>query len=129
MDKRPYGTEMPRVLSKGSVTHDIISVNICVFYRQTCLLKQCVSSGMPPPPHPPFSPPQLVWQRSNKKPLYVYQIWGNDSVTPQNLEITFTFGSQPDTRENVPRHSLFISKKTLWFGGLPSQSSITTHLH
>lgn len=76
-----------------------------------------------------FFPPQLVWQRSNKKPLYVYQIWRNDSVTPQNLEITFTFGSQPDTRENVPCHLLFISKKTLWFGGLPSQSSITTHLH
>lgn len=72
-------------------------------------------------------PAILIWQQFNKKPHYIYQIWWKDLLTPQSLEIRFTFGSQPHTRDDVSCH-WFIYKKTLWFNGLPFQSSIMTHL-
>lgn len=72
-------------------------------------------------------PAILIWQQFNKKPHYIYQIWWKDLLTPQSLEIRFTFGSQPHTRDDVSCH-WFIYKKTLWFNGLPFQSSVMTHL-
>lgn len=43
------------MLSKGSVTHVIISVNICAFYKHTCLLKHYILSGMSFFPSPVLS--------------------------------------------------------------------------
>lgn len=72
------------------------------------------------------------WQHFNKRPLYVYQLWRELSSTAQNLEITFTFGSQPDTGENVnvSRHLFIYSFIRKHCGSMvrPSQPPITTHL-
>lgn len=68
------------------------------------------------------------WQRSNKKPLCVYQIWSTGSVTRQNLEIDIWQASRCE-EERPPAIHYLSQRKTLWLGGLPSQSSITSHLH
>lgn len=69
----------------------------------------------------------LVWQEYNEKLLYVYQISRKDSLTPQNLENTFIFGSPPNTSQTFSCH-LFIYEQTLQFNGLASQSSIMSQL-
>lgn len=42
------------------------------------------------------------------KQLYVYQIWWQDSLTPQKLEITLTFGSQPQHWGGGPLPSIYL---------------------
>lgn len=71
---------------------------------------------------------KLVWQHSKPKQLCIYQICRKASVSVQNLEIgKSTFGSQPDTGENVRFLVLiFIYKETSGLNGLPSPSSVMT---